>query len=68
MAGQYLEYFEIFQQHNEKTIGTISGISHGSEHCSHRMDQIARRLVVTFRRGHYDRPPEEEYSDIPKSG
>ena len=40
---QYSEYSENFQQHNENTIGTISGISH-------RMDQIARRLVVTFRR------------------
>ena len=28
--------------------GTISGVSHGSVHYSYRMDQIARRLVVTF--------------------
>ena len=40
---QYSEYSKKIQQHNEKTIGTISGISH-------RMDQITRCLVVTFRR------------------
>ena len=43
---QYSEYSKIpkkNQHHNENTIGTISGISH-------LMDQIARRLVVTFRR------------------
>ena len=28
--------------------GTISGVSHRSVHYSYRMDQIARRLVVTF--------------------
>ena len=41
VKGQLRDSIRSIPKKNEKTIGTISGISH-------RMDQITRRLVVTY--------------------